>query len=107
MTGTLPESWILPSNLDWLSLMGNKLSGTLPPNIKWPRALALLELSANQFTGTIPTKWNLMAEVALWDNLLSGEWVLQPWPAIWKPLPPYYTFAASSPWPCPNRRPFA
>jgi Leucine-rich repeat (LRR) protein len=65
----------LPRSLTWLDLTANLLSGTIPSSIGMLTNLDFLDLADNTLNGTIPTEMGLLSKLEvldLWSNRFTG-----------------------------------
>ncbi|PIA57182.1 hypothetical protein AQUCO_00600131v1, partial [Aquilegia coerulea] len=86
LTGTIPSSIGLLSELLLLYLSGNSLSGNIPPEIGNCSSLVDLQLYENQLEGVIPSELGMLGNLQilfLYSNKLSGEFP----PVLWT-IPP-------------------
>ena len=69
-----PEAIFEMTNLEYLSLVGNKFTGELPAESALPAKLKYMILSDNRFSGEIPEKWAYSSLEELWvdRNYLYG-----------------------------------
>ncbi|KAL1555944.1 putative LRR receptor-like serine/threonine-protein kinase RFK1 isoform X1 [Salvia divinorum] len=75
LTGTIPEEWS-SLQLDFISVLVNRLSGQIPKYLANFTSLTYLNLEANQFSGTIPPDIGRMTNLTslfLSSNPLTGE----------------------------------
>lgn len=88
LTGTVPESWVLPDTLKTFYIgQGTQLSGTLPVKLALPPKLELLQLGGKGVRGSIPATWRFPETLTgfyAYESQLTGtiplEW-LQALPA--------------------------
>ena len=76
IVGTIPSELGNLSNLQGLSLWGNRLTGGIPPELGRLSNLTYLSLSGNQLTGEIPPELGGLSNLQsldLWGNQLTGE----------------------------------
>ncbi|KAG6405089.1 hypothetical protein SASPL_132671 [Salvia splendens] len=75
LTGTIPEEWS-SLQLDFISVLVNRLSGQIPKYLANFASLTYLNLEANQFSGAIPPDIGRMTNLTsllLSSNPLTGE----------------------------------
>ncbi|WCJ33271.1 disease resistance family protein / LRR family protein [Euphorbia peplus] len=73
LSGELPESLGVLSNLQHLILSGNSLSGSIPGSIGKLSFLKELDLSYNKMNGTIPESFGQLSNL-IDVNLMSNSW---------------------------------
>ena len=77
LTGTIPD--VIPSNTTLFNFVAdnNQLTGTVPASIVNARQLYQLSADSNQLNGSLPadfgTDMPLLTQVQLYDNVLTGE----------------------------------
>ncbi|XP_022892353.1 probable LRR receptor-like serine/threonine-protein kinase At1g07650 isoform X1 [Olea europaea var. sylvestris] len=75
LSGTIPKEWE-STNLEYVSLIVNRLSGPIPKYLGNITTLVYLSLEGNLFNGTIPTELEKLVNlenIILSDNNLTGE----------------------------------
>lgn len=75
ITGEIPSSLGLLSNLLAIQLSENDLTGSIPSNLKNISQLTFLSLAVNQLTGSIPSELGQLSSMGtlfLGGNMLSG-----------------------------------
>ena len=75
LTGAIPSTLFLLSQLTYLRLSGNSLSGSVPSFVSSMSSLVHLDLRRNLLTGTLPTTLGVMGlgYLDLSCNYLSGS----------------------------------
>ncbi|CUG91027.1 GP46-like surface antigen, putative, partial [Bodo saltans] len=73
LSGTLPASWGNMSSLQYLHLYSNSLSGTLPASWGDMSGLRSLHLYSNSLSGTLPSSWNVLFQINVSNNCLTGS----------------------------------
>ncbi|CAI9773925.1 unnamed protein product [Fraxinus pennsylvanica] len=75
LSGTIPKEWE-STNLEYMSLIVNRLSKPIPKYLGNITTLVYLNLESNSFNGTIPTELEKLVNLEnliLSDNNLTGE----------------------------------
>ncbi|KAI3697753.1 hypothetical protein L6452_30850 [Arctium lappa] len=72
LNGTIPAEWA-STQLESISLLGNRLTGEIPRGIGNITTLKSLNLEANQFSGTIPS--DLGRLIRMESLILSSNWL--------------------------------
>ncbi|CAH1448596.1 unnamed protein product [Lactuca virosa] len=75
LQGTIPPEWGL-TQLEEISLLGNRLTGEIPPELGNITTLTRLDLEANRFSGTIPPDLGRLINLQsliLSSNQLTGR----------------------------------
>ena len=76
ISGTLPISLGLLSNLEELRANNNKITGTIPKELGVLRNLTTIQLNVNSLTGTLPQNLGALTSLTkleVHENELSGE----------------------------------
>ncbi|CUG63717.1 GP46-like surface antigen, putative [Bodo saltans] len=85
LSGTLPASWGVFTNVERLSLSFNQLTGTLPSSYSAMTSLVVLSLDLNQLQGPLPASWQSLT--ALQAVGLQYNYNLQgPIPPSWSSM---------------------
>ncbi|GAB2212903.1 hypothetical protein Drorol1_Dr00020905, partial [Drosera rotundifolia] len=75
LTGTIPREWA-SMNLDYLSVIVNRLSGPIPAYLGDFKSLTYISLESNQFYGTVPAELGQLVNLqslTLSANNLTGQ----------------------------------
>ncbi|KAG7963706.1 hypothetical protein I3843_09G131700 [Carya illinoinensis] len=75
LSGSIPIQWV-STQMNFVSLLGNRLSGSIPKELGNLSSLKYLNLEANQFSGTVPSELGKLVNLEtlmLSSNNLSGN----------------------------------
>ncbi|XP_041023765.1 probable LRR receptor-like serine/threonine-protein kinase RFK1 isoform X8 [Juglans microcarpa x Juglans regia] len=75
LSGSIPIQWV-STQMNFVSLLGNRLSGSIPKELGNFSSLKYLSLEANQFSGTVPPELGKLVNLetlVLSSNNLSGN----------------------------------